>query len=264
MSLCLCPDCGGKGYFRLEVPYIDPRFGKLVRCSNRVHTPEFNRRLAERAGLVPEDLAIRLDDFREIHRFEPNGKEDPILISNQAMLEMARAFVREPYGFVYIWGGPGNAKTDVLIAMVNEVNARAGAALAVYIKFSKLAEYMREAYVEYRRRKDNPDLTASYFERFEQVKAVQVLAIDEFDFDGEKVRETDFVKEFRFDFLDERYHLATRERTSTIFASNNPPDLLPEPIFDRMRDGRFQIVHNNAPSSRPTMRRPPGPTSGAG
>ena len=246
----------------LDVPVGHEHFGKLVRCSNEVHQERYVLRLAQLSGLDKSDLTIRLDQFREVHYSEVDkGKRDrdgsPITrqVSNRAMLESARAFVRDPYGFIYLWGGPGNAKTDVLIAIVNEINARAGSVTAVYIKFSKLVEYMREAYIENERRKSNPDAPASYSQRFNEVKAVKVLCIDEFDFDGEKLRETAFAKEFRFDFLDDRYHQATREATATVFASNSPAESLPEAIYDRIRDGRFQIIHNTAPSSRPTMTR---------
>jgi DNA replication protein DnaC len=252
--LCLCPECGGVGYFKLDLPHTHPDFGKLVRCQNEVHQPQFVARLAARSGLVPEDLETRLADFREVHRHEKNG-DGKVLVSNREMLEQARQFTLEPYGFLYLWGGPGNAKSDVLIAVVNEINLKAGQAVAVYIKFSKLVEYMREAYIEHQKRKADPFARATYAERFDQVKAVKVLAIDEFDFDGEKLRETPFVQEFRFDFLDDRYHLAVHGRTATVFASNSPPESLPEPIFDRIRDGRFKIVHNTAPSARPAMRR---------
>lgn len=242
------------------MPVGHEHFGKLVRCQNVVHQPAYIQRLARLSGLVEDDLKIRIDQFREVHYFERRKVNDdqkiaPFLISNRAMLEKARAFIAEPYGFLYLWGGPGNAKTDVLIAIVNEINMAAGQVVAIYLKFSKLVEYMREAYIEAERRKSHPDAPATYSGRLEEVKHVRVLAIDEFDFDGEKLRETAFAKEFRFDFLDDRYHLATRGQTATVFASNSPPEHLPEPILDRFQDGRFEIIHNSAPSSRPTMKR---------
>lgn len=254
---CPCPDCGGTGWLRRDLPYGHPDFGTtraLVRCENEVHQERYVLKLAELSGLCKADLDTRLVDFRETHYTAgDNGNE--VLVSNRAMLDAARAFVKEPYGFLYVWGGPGNAKTDVLIAVVNEINMAAGKVIAVYLKFSKLVEYMRESYIEHQRRRQQPDAPDTYSQRFNEVKAVKVLAIDEFDFDGEKLRETAFAKEFRFDFLDDRYHLATRGETATLFASNSPPETLPGPIFDRIRDGRFQVVHNTAPSARPTMRR---------
>ena len=259
-TLCPCPDCGGVGWFKLDLDPCHADFGKIVRCPNEVHQPAYIERLARLSGLVREDLDIRLTDFREVHYMEKRKVADdqgqaPFLVSNRAMLEVAYAFVKEPYGFVYIWGNVGNAKSDALIAIVNQINLAAGQVVAVYLKFSKLVEYMREAYIENEKRKTHPEAPPTYSQRFDEIKHVKVLCIDEFDFDGEKQRETAFAREFRFDFLDDRYHLGTRGQVATVFASNSPPENLPEPIYDRMRDGRFQIVHNTAPSARPAMKR---------
>ena len=265
-TLCLCPDCGGVGWFKLNLEPNHTDFGKVVRCSNEVHQPAYIERLACLSGLVKEDLDIRLTDFREVHYTQVTKKNSkPVLdkdgnpaielISNRAMLEAAHAFVKDPYGFVYVWGNVGNAKSDALIAIVNEINLVAGQVVAVYLKFSKLIEYMRESYIENEKRKHNPEAPPTYSERFEEIKNVKVLCIDEFDFDGEKLRETAFTREFRFDFLDDRYHLGVRGEVATVFASNSPPESLSEPIYDRIRDGRFQIVHNTAPSARPAMKR---------
>jgi len=81
------------------------------------------------------------------------------------------------------------------------------------------------------------------------------LAIDEMD----KARTTEFSAEFRFQFLDECYRQAIRGETMIVFAGNMPPDELPLPLFDRIRDGRFRIVENVAGSARPGMRRPVTP-----
>jgi hypothetical protein len=267
-----CPDCKDAGWFRRDVPPSDPDFGRPVRCDNPVHRPEWLARLAARSNLLPEDLDTRLKDIKVVHFFEPvvgtdgkplleDGTPKRVLRSNQAMLEAARSLVQEPRGFLYVWGPWGNAKSEALIAIVNEVNLDGGG-LAMYIKFSDLVEYMREAYADRDRRKallaqGDLDADMTYWQRFERLKDIPVLAIDEFDFDDDKVRETGLVKQFRFDFLDVRYHQAIRGKTATVFASNSPPDALPDAIYSRVRDGRFTIVHNTAPDSRPAMRRKP-------
>lgn len=161
---------------------------------------------------------------------------------NEAMLESARAMIDSPYGWLYIWGGPGNAKSEVLIAIVNEINL-AGKGPAMYVTFSHLLDWVRDAF------KDNaPD---SYLMRFQQVLGIRLLAIDEMD----KARSTEFSDEFRFHFLDERYRQAVRGETQIVFASNTNPDKLPVALYDRIRDGRFKIVENKAASARPNMKR---------
>ena len=55
---------------------------------------------------------------------------------------------------------------------------------------------------------------------------------------------TDFVYEFRAAFIDDRYRLAVTRRAHTLFAMNGAPSDLPGDLYDRMRDGRFVIFHN--------------------
>jgi len=165
------------------------------------------------------------------------------------MLDAARLALTEPAGFLYLWGGPGNAKTEVLIAICNELRLRGLSVL--YIKFAKLVEYMREAMTEKRQRHLGQSDQRNYSDRFEQVLGLNVLAVDELD----KARLTEFAQEFRFDFLDDRYRQGINGLSLTLFGSNSDPATFPEPIWDRLRDGRFRIVHNKQASVRPFMAR---------
>jgi DNA replication protein DnaC len=219
------------GYFRADVPPGQPGFGKPIPCDNPFHTAERINRMAQASNLHAGDLARRLDDIAEDDR----GR-------NSDMLQAARQMAKHTYGWLYIWGGPGNAKSEILIALVNEIN-ESGKGPAMYCTFSHLVNWVREAF------RDNAD--SSYIQRFDRLKALKLLAVDEMD----KARDTEFSTEFRFQFLDERYRQAILGETAMVFASNTDPKLLPEPLWDRVRDGRFRIVHNTAPSARPNMRR---------
>lgn len=193
--------------------------------------------MAKVSNMLPAELNRSLEDIKSLD-------------GNRAMLAAARKMVSDPFGWLYIWGGPGNAKSEVLIAIVNELN-RTGNGPAIYTKFSTLIEYMRDAYSERKKKDNDPDVDLGFIARFEKMKAVKVLAIDEMD----KARETAFMQDFRFDFLDERYRAALTGQTITLFASNENPATLPEAVWDRVRDGRFKVVENTAPSARPKMRR---------
>jgi DNA replication protein DnaC len=193
--------------------------------------------MAKVSNMLPAELNRSLKDINPMD-------------GNRAMLAAARKMVSDPFGWLYIWGGPGNAKSEVLIAIVNELN-RTGNGPAVYTKFTSLIEFMRDAYSERKKKDSDPDVDMGYIARFERLKAVKVLAIDEMD----KARETPFMQDFRFDFLDERYRAALAGQTITLFASNENPATLPEAAWDRVRDGRFKVVENTAPSARPKMRR---------
>lgn len=238
-----CPDCKGAGFFRCDVPVGDPDFGKLVRCKNPVHAPDRVRRLAGFSGLDQDDLKRRLCDIKK------NGEND-------AVLEAAREIALNPRGWLFIHGGPGNAKTEILIAVINEINA-ANQGPAMFIKLSKLVNLMRNSYAEreYQTKQmyagNDPEnwQRLGYLDRFEQLKNIKVLAIDEFD----KVRTTDFGLEFIFDFMDERYRQAVHHQTLTIMASQTSPEALPDPLSSRINDGRFKVICNEAGDTRPDM-----------
>lgn len=233
-----CPNCGGAGFYRLDVPVGHPEFGKPQRCDHPSHNAERVERVAKMSGLDKADMKKRLRDIK-------------VFPGNQAMIEAAQELITDQYGLLFIWGGPGNAKSEALISIVNELRLKGRATL--YTKLSRVIEYMREAYSEHQQReKFGPDSgNLGYIDRFERLKKIQVLAIDEMD----KIRATPFAEEFCFDFLDERYNSALRGESVTIFASNSDPAEFPPAIYDRLRDGRFRIVHNTAASARPRMKR---------
>lgn len=238
-----CPACGGAGFFRADVEPGHSQFGKLIQCNHPSHSQERIKRLAHISGLHQQDTRRRLDDIK------PNGE-------NKEMLAVARQMIDNPLGWLYLHGGPGNAKSEVLIAIVNEINA-SDRGPAIYVKFSQLVNWMRDAFGErnYRQKQMSqgvgPDTwqQLGYIDRFERIKKIKVLAIDELD----KARLTEFAQEFQFDFLDERYRQAIHGETATIFAGQTPPDELPDPLSSRVMDGRFLVIYNAAGDARPAM-----------
>jgi hypothetical protein len=234
-----CPDCGGQGFTAYDVPVGHSQFGKLTACKNDTyHGGERLQRMAQLSGLHPNDLSRRLSDIKPID-------------GNEAMLAAAHQILDNPQGWLYIWGGPGNAKSEVLIALVNELN-KTGRGPAIYLKFSQLLNWMREAFSEKKNRTAQISQgvrldgleNLGYLDRFEKVKAIKVLAIDEID----KARMTEFAEEFRFDFFDERYRQAVNGVTVTLFASQTDTDQLPDPL--RSRFSQFPVVHNAAGDAR--------------
>jgi DNA replication protein DnaC len=242
-----CPLCRGLGRVRTNVPVDHPDFGKLVPCScqaEAIRQREFAR-LSQVSGMLPEELALRLKDVIVDPRDQAVAQTLPVetLVARQdtvAMLELARRFVRQPWGFLTLHGTYGNAKTLILQAVVNEFRERRGIT-GVYVKMRDLLNYVRAGYA--------PDAQEDARARYERLKAVPVLAIDELD----AAKMTDFAYEFRAAFLDDRYRLAVACRAHTLFAMNGDPSGLPGDLYDRMRDGRFMVFHNADASMRPVM-----------
>jgi len=217
---------------RLDVDWNDPQFGKPVRCDHPSHHPEEVARLSAMSGLDEADLGIRLTNI-------------VVAPGNQAMVNACREFIAEPKGWLYIHGTFGNAKSVALMAIINELNERR-LGPATYCNLSEIIDWVKESFSK---KEQMDEKSLSYTQRFDKLKAIPVLAIDEMS----AISETEWVLEFQHKFLDHRYRQAIRGETVTVFAGNEHPQALPGAIWDRVRDGRFQIVENTEPSSRPVM-----------
>lgn len=234
----VCPVCGtlaSSGFFRLDVPVNHPNFGQLAKCTHPFHSTVRNERLQNISCLGPEDIKRKLSDIA-------------INDGNRAMIEATKRAIERGYGWLYIFGGPGNAKSEALIAIVNEMNI-SGRGPAVYTNLRTLINYMLQTYQK--DRDGNPIVSEDYLTRFERLKNTPILAIDEV----EKPKETDWMLDFRFHFLDARYRGACNKIQLTIFAGNpHPNTIFDNVLFDRFQDGRFELIENTAPSSRRGMK----------
>lgn len=225
----LCPTChtpADVGLFRQDVPPGHPQFGKLIKCDDPFHSEARNERMAAVSSLGLEDVKRRLDDIKPV-------------LGNQDMLKAAAEIVKRGYGWLYIYGGPGNAKSEVLKAIVNQANEE-GNGPAVYTTLGTILDYIRQGYV-----------ANDYLERYQRLVEAPVLAVDEMD----KIKNSEWVEEFRFKFLDARYSSALNRQSMTVFAGQPHPKIIFDtPVYDRFRDGRFYIVENKAHSARPQMK----------
>ena len=213
-----CAKCSGSGVM------IDPLgFGRpCPECEPRRKAA----RMQAISGLNADERAVRLSDIN----FTGGGTDE--------MIVAARTFLVQPSGFLTLWGGPGNAKTMVMQAIVGECLARSMP--AVYTTFYDLAGYVREAF-----RSDSE----SAWRRVQRFQSVRVLCIDEFD----KLRETEWLRELETAIIDRRYRDGLAGLVGTVIAMNESPDALPQWISSRLRDGRNRIVHNADPDVREMM-----------
>jgi len=193
-----------------------------------VHRAARVARLAQISGLLPEELALTLDDVAA------NG------VGTAGMVSVARQFVADPRGILTLWGGYGNGKTLILQAIVNEFRTRHNI-VGTYVRLYDLIEYIKAGFSD--------RATEDARTRYQRLKELPILAIDECD--GPRL--TEYAEEFRRAFFDDRYRLATAGHAHTILALNCDPATLPGDLYDRLRDGRFTIHHNTDPSMRPAM-----------
>lgn len=225
-----CLECGGSGWLRYDVAIGHPKFGRMERCACK--RAEDTARLQRLSGLTASEQAVRLADI------VTSGE------GTKRMVNAARAFVKEPVGFLTIYGSTGNAKTTALHGIVNELVE--GGYEAVYVTAFDLLGYIRKAFNANR---DVVNLDAH--ERLKKLEVVRVLCIDELD----KVRWTEFVEEQITDLIDARYRLGLDWSVGTVIAMNANPETMPTWIYSRLSDGRNVMVENQDDDARPGMER---------
>jgi DNA replication protein DnaC len=226
-SICApgCPLCGGLGYLRESRAIGDPQYGKLELCPNvdRLGLPG-----AARYGVTHDELA--------------SLSWDSVTDQGQALAaaEVVRATLERGYGWVFLWGGYGLAKTLILKVAVTQWLKAGGE--AAYTRMASVIDNLRAAF-------DADDPSEESERRLAWWTSVPVLAVDEFD----RVRSTEYADERRFLLMDRRYEAAGREKTVTLMASNTDPRQLPGYLADRVLDGRFKVVQLTGQSFRPGM-----------
>jgi hypothetical protein len=219
-----CEICGGQGYLRNNVALGEPGFGGIHLCPNadRCRQP----------GNARSGISIK-----EAGQLCWGSMEETSSIKT-AVAEIHQVLALG-YGWVYVHGGFGTGKTQVLKIAVAEA-MRAGKT-AAYVRMAEILDHLRESF--------QTDSKVSERSRLEWWSQLPVLAIDEFD----RVRDTGYGQERRFVLMDRRYEGALRQEQVTIMASNSDPVNLPDYLYDRIRDGRFRVLPVSGKSMRPGM-----------
>lgn len=225
-----CPICRGIGWIRVDVPIENPNFGKLQMCPNMDIYKVYGRLLGlteQEALLSWEDLILVDNDARSAH----------LAITNT---------LNRGYGWVYLWGSYGRAKTIILKIAVAEALRKQKA--GVYIRMAEFVDNLRLAFDD-----NNPN--TSLVSRLDWWSKLPILAIDEVD----KINLTGFAREKMFLLFDRRYEDATLNKTGvTLLSSNLPPMALDPYLTDRIRDGRFAVIEMAGSSVRPALFYPNG------
>jgi DNA replication protein DnaC len=228
-----CPICGRDGWVRLNVPVNHPQFGKLAMCPN-VNTDIKMPGFAYRYGLTDKERRQTWDDLL------------PIPDSNiMQIADQIRDVYRRGFGWVYLHGDFGIGKT-LLLQIVTACGLRDGKESA-YIRMADIMDMLRDGYK-----------ADDYQTRMDWLQDLPILAIDEFDRVAEKAGagSLSWVGEKRFTLMDHRYISAARGESITIMAGNVHPSKFTFDdgyLWDRIRDGRFQVLHVTGKSIRPGL-----------
>lgn len=200
-----CPTCDGVGFLRRDVPPGHPDFGQPLPCP---------------CGLVARRRSVRLDGllgFTDELKLKSFADLGPVAKQGLARLA-ARDYAANPRGWLYLYGPPGDGKTTLIAAAVNEL--RAAGRVAVFATVPDLLTFLRSTF--------NDGAGASFDSTWRHLLSVDILALDDLGAENP----TDWTRERIFELVNARY----RARLCTLVASNLEPERQESRIASRFRD----------------------------
>lgn len=214
-----CPLCGGLGFVRADVNVGDPQFGRIVPCTCRL--PEMQhaelQRLRQLGNL--DALADKTFDTFLPEGVEPNPERRAKL---RAMYEACHHFAHAPEGrWLLLVGSYGCGKTHLAAAIANARIERGQPAL--FVNAPDFLDYLRAAFA--------PGADESYAERFELVRNVSLLVLDDLGAESP----TPWANEKLYQLLNHRYNA----HLPTVITTNHDPETFDPRLTSRLADQKL-------------------------
>ncbi len=222
--------CGGVGYVRFDVPPDHALFGKVLPCVCRYESLDERRRKRLFA-------LSHLDELSHLtfETFQPRGRIGigPVQAASlEQAYNTARQFAEHPEGWLLLMGGYGCGKTHLAAAIANDVVSRGTPTL--FLTVPDLLDFLRFAY-------GNP--TNSFEERFEEIRQVPLLVLDDFGTQSA----TPWAQEKLFQILNFRYI----NRLPTVLTTNLMLNEIEPRLRSRLQDPELVTrLHIQAPDYR--------------
>lgn len=203
----VCPECAGAGWFTKAVPYGHPDFARLFPC-------RCTQTVLERKRLADLERMSNLAAFQD----KTFASFDQLVPGVQAVYQRMLAFAQRPEGWLTLLGPYGCGKTHLAAAAAHAVLAHGVPVL--FIVVPDLLDHLRATF--------NPESSVSYDERFDLVRNVGLLVLDDLGTESGTL----WAREKLYQLLNHRYN----ERLPTIFTSNVRLEQLDPRIASRMYD----------------------------
>lgn len=203
----ICPICKGAGYFCMDVPISDPNFGHLITCQCK---------LAEKEGRQRDKLwqQSNLQAF-ETKNFDTFNSH---VVGVSEAFARAKAFAQAPKGWLFLYGTYGCGKTHLAASIANEAVRREYQ--TIFMVVPDLLDYLRSTF--------GPSSEVAYDERFEKIRNIQLLVLDDLGTESS----TGWAREKLFQIINHRYN----HRLPTVITSNADLDKFDPRIASRLSD----------------------------
>jgi DNA replication protein DnaC len=204
-----CPMCRGAGFLRMDVPVGDPSFGRIIDCECRVAEKERRNR---------EELnkASNLEHFRKL-TFDSFNQRIPGVGVKEAY-QVTRHFATDPSAWLLLMGGYGCGKTHLAAAIANEALQKG---IRLYFAVvPDLLDYLRATF--------DPNSDASYDERFDMIRNVPLLILDDLGTENSKP----WAREKLYQIINHRYNA----KLPTVITTNQDLYQIDGRIHSRITD----------------------------
>lgn len=166
-----CPYCGGIGFLRMDAPFGHEDFGKIEPCACRANevTENARQRLYELSNL--ERLGhLTFENFNPLGN--PKAKHTITQVEKDSLIDAKQTcedFSKEFNGWILLEGTYGSGKTHLAAAIANRSVSMGVSTL--FITPSDLLDRLRSGY---------SSSEISFDERFDEIRNVKLLVIDDF------------------------------------------------------------------------------------
>jgi DNA replication protein DnaC len=213
----VCPKCHGVGYLRLDVSIDHPLFGKAQPCDCKQMEIQ-QRRIA---GLRQTSNLQHLQRMTFDSFITNRAGAVEIAASLQAALMEAFDYATNPKRWVVFTGTYGSGKTHLAAAIANFRIDQGQPVMFVVVP--DLLDYLRSAYA--------PNSPVSYDERFDQVRNVELLILDDLGTQNA----TPWAAEKLYQLLNYR----DNAELPTVITTNQSLDDLDPRLASRLRDQKM-------------------------
>ncbi|MFL5804965.1 MAG: ATP-binding protein [Roseiflexaceae bacterium] len=203
----ICALCKGVRWIKEAVPFGHPHFGVLFPCS--CLQAEWAHRTALELARLSNLAAMRDKTFATFNPFVPGLRE---------VVPRIRAYAGKPDGWLTLLGPYGTGKTHLAAAIANEVLNREEQVLFAVVP--DLLDHLRATF--------GPQSTVAYDERFESVRSVPLLILDDLGTESA----TAWAREKLYQVINHRYNY----RLATVITTNLKPEAIEPRIYSRLCD----------------------------